>query len=48
MNDFFDDYMGRIVENPDLGQGQRAADPDMSVFNVMGKFSIFDFYIKPF
>ena len=40
LNDFFDDYMGRIVENPDLGQGQRAADPDMSVFNVMGEFDI--------
>ena len=45
MNDFFNDYMGRLVENPDLGQGQRAADPDMSVFNVMGKLQIFEFEI---
>ena len=38
LSDFFDDYMGRIVENPDLGQGLRAADPDVSVFNFIGEY----------
>ena len=37
LSDFFDDYMGRIVDNPDLGQGVRAADPDVSMFNFIGK-----------
>merc|ERR1711892_1538251 len=35
LSDFFDDYMGRIVDNPDLGQGLRAADPDVSMFNFI-------------
>ena len=40
LTDYFDEYIGRIHENPELGNGQRAADPDMSIFNLIGSLKI--------
>ena len=36
LNDFFDDYMRRLVEDPELGDGKRAADPEQSILDKIG------------
>ena len=37
LTDFFDDYMRRLVEDPELGDGKRAADPEPSILDITGK-----------
>ena len=36
LTDFFDDYMGRLVQDPQLGEGKRAADPEITILDNIG------------
>ena len=37
LTDFFDDYMRRLVQDPELGDGKRAADPEESILDKIGE-----------
>jgi len=50
LEDFFEQYLARLRDEPELGEGKQEQDPEMTLFHDLGKLSqtVFDLIILIF